>query len=102
MMAQMRSALFRRGRTPGLRTAKTTLAAVLSFVVAQGLLTSPAPVLAPLTALLVVQLTMYETVASGLQRVASVVAGVLIAVGVASWVGLTDRKSTRLNSSHLS
>jgi len=89
MMAQMRSALFRRGRTPGLRTAKTTLAAVLSFVVAQGLLTSPAPVLAPLTALLVVQLTMYETVASGLQRVASVVAGVLIAVGVATWVGLT-------------
>jgi hypothetical protein len=85
----MRSALFRRGRRPGLRTAKTTLAAVLSFVLAQQLLTSPQPVLAPLTALLVVQLTMYETVASGLQRVASVVAGVLIAVGVATWVGLT-------------
>jgi uncharacterized membrane protein YgaE (UPF0421/DUF939 family) len=31
---------------------------------------------------------MYETVASGLQRVASVVAGVLIAVGFATWVGL--------------
>src|SRR5450759_2099062 len=86
---QMRSTLFRRGRRPGLRTAKTTLAAVLSFVLAQQLLTSPQPVLAPLTALLVVQLTMYETVASGLQRVASVVAGVLIAVGVASYVGLT-------------
>jgi Aromatic acid exporter family member 1 len=85
----MRSALLRRGRRPGLRTAKTTLAAVLSFVLAQHLLTSPQPVLAPLTALLVVQLTMYETVAGGLQRVASVVAGVLIAVGVASWVGLT-------------
>jgi Aromatic acid exporter family member 1 len=87
--AQMRAALFRRGRRPGLRTAKTTLAAVLSFVVAQKLGTSPAPVLAPLTALLVVQLTMYQTVASGLQRVASVVAGVLIAVGVATYVGLT-------------
>jgi hypothetical protein len=85
----MRSALFRRGRRPGLRTAKTTLAAVLSYVVALRLGTSPQPVLAPLTALLVVQLTMYETVASGLQRVASVVAGVLIAVGLASWVGLT-------------
>jgi len=85
----MRSVLFRRGRRPGLRTAKTTLAAVLSFVVAQRLGTSPQPVLAPLTALLVVQLTMYETVASGLQRVASVVAGVLIAVGVATYVGLT-------------
>jgi len=85
----MRATLFRRGRRPGLRTAKTTLAAVLSFILAQRLGTSPAPVLAPLTALLVVQLTMYETVASGLQRVASVVAGVLIAVGVASYVGLT-------------
>jgi uncharacterized membrane protein YgaE (UPF0421/DUF939 family) len=85
----MREALLRRGRKPGLRTAKTTLAAVLSFVVAQKLGTSPQPVLAPLTALLVVQLTMYETLASGLQRVASVVAGVLIAVGVATYVGLT-------------
>ena len=74
---------------PGLRTAKTTLAAVLSFVLAQQLGTSPQPVLAPLTALLVVQLTMFETVASGVQRVASVVAGVLIAVGVATFVGLT-------------
>lgn len=85
----MRATLFRRGRRPGLRTAKTTLAAVLSFVLARQLGTSPAPVLAPLTALLVVQLTMYETGASGLQRVASVVVGVLIAVGVASYVGLT-------------
>jgi hypothetical protein len=85
----MRAAWFRRGRKPGLRTAKTTLAAVLSFAVAQQLLTSPQPVLSPLTALLVVQLTMYETLASGLQRVASVVTGVLIAVGFATWVGLT-------------
>jgi Predicted membrane protein len=85
----MRTALFRRGRRPGLRTAKTTLAAVLSFVLAQQLGADPQPVLAPLTALLVVQLTMYETLASGLQRVASVVAGVLIAVGVAAYVGLT-------------
>jgi uncharacterized membrane protein YgaE (UPF0421/DUF939 family) len=89
VVRQIRAALFRRGRTPGLRTAKTTLAAVLSFVVAQQLGTSPQPVLAPLTALLVVQLTMYETVASGLQRVASVVAGVLVALGVATYVGLT-------------
>ena len=52
--------LFRRGRTPGLRTAKTVLAAVLSYVVAEHLHTSDAPILAPLTALLVVQLTMYD------------------------------------------
>jgi hypothetical protein len=86
----MRASLFGRGRRPGLRTAKVTLAGVLSFVLAQQLVgTDPAPVLAPLTALLVVQLTMYETVASGLQRVASVLAGVLIAAGVATYVGLT-------------
>src|SRR5664280_2359859 len=89
LVRQMRSVLFRRGRRPGLRTAKTTIAAVLSFVMAQRLGTSPQPVLAPLTAVLVVQLTMYETLTSGLQRVASVVTGVLIAVGFATWVGLT-------------
>ena len=79
----------RSGRLPGLRTAKTTLAAVLAFLVAEKFGTSPQPVLAPLTALLVAQLTTYQTVASGLERVASVLVGVLLAVGVASLVGLT-------------
>ena len=65
------------------------MAAVLSFAVAQQLGTSAQPVLAPLTALLVVQLTMYQTIAHGLDRIASVLAGVLIAVGVAELVGLT-------------
>jgi len=86
---QLRAALVRRGRKPGLRTAKATLAAVLSFVVAQRLHTSSAPILAPLTALLVVQLTLYETVTHGLGRIVSVLAGVLVAVAVASFVGLT-------------
>ncbi len=81
--------LFRRGRLPGLRTAKTTAAAVLSYLVAERLGTSVAPVLAPLTALLVVQLTMYQTITHGLDRIASVLAGVLLAVGVADLVGLS-------------
>jgi uncharacterized membrane protein YccC len=81
--------LRRPGRLPGLRTAKMTLAAVLAFWVADKLGTSPQPVLAPLTALLVAQLTTYQTVTSGLERVASVLAGVLLAVGAASLVGLT-------------
>jgi uncharacterized membrane protein YgaE (UPF0421/DUF939 family) len=81
--------LARRGRVPGLQTAKTTLAAVLSFLVAEWLRTSEQPVLAPLTALLVVQLTTYRTVAQGLERVVSVVAGVLVAVAVAAIVGLS-------------
>jgi uncharacterized membrane protein YgaE (UPF0421/DUF939 family) len=81
--------LVRRGRTPGLRTAKTVLAAVLAFQAAIWLDTSSSPVLAPLTALLVVQLTMYETLAHGWERIASVTSGVLIAVLFASVVGLT-------------
>ncbi|MDT7675231.1 MAG: hypothetical protein QOD82_3133, partial [Pseudonocardiales bacterium] len=83
------SACFRRGRTPGLRTAKTTLAAVLAFQIADMLHTSAQPILAPLTALLVVQLTLYSTLTSGLDRVAAVVTGVLVAVGVAGTTGLT-------------
>jgi hypothetical protein len=71
------------------RTAKTVLAAVVSFAVAQALHTSSSPVLAPLTALLVVQLTMYETLAHGRERIVSVVAGVLLAVLFASVTGLT-------------
>jgi uncharacterized membrane protein YccC len=76
------------GRVPGLRTAKTTTAAVLAFLAADALTSTPGPVLAPLTALLVVQLTTYETLTSGLERVVSVLAGVLVAVGLATVVGL--------------
>lgn len=46
-------------------------------------------VLAPLTALLVVQATLYRTFRIALQRVASVVAGVLLAVGLSTALGLT-------------
>jgi hypothetical protein len=77
------------GRVPGLRTAKTTGAAVLAFLIADSLTSSPAPVLAPLTALLVAQLTTYETLTSSLDRVVSVLAGVLVAVGLATIAGLT-------------
>jgi hypothetical protein len=81
--------LLRRRRLPGLRTAKTVLAAVAAFVVAGWLDTSALPVLAPLTALLVVQLTMYETLAHGRERILSVTAGVAVAAVFASVVGLT-------------
>src|SRR3954454_10192407 len=83
------TAVTRWGRVPGLRTAKATLAAVLAYVAADLLHTTDAPILAPLTALLVVQLTVYETVAQSIQRVFSVLAGVLVAVGIATFVGLS-------------
>jgi hypothetical protein len=78
------------GDPPGWRTIKTTLAAVLAYLLAVWMLgNQPAPLLAPLTALLVAQLTIFETVKSGLERVGSVVAGVLIAVLLSKVVGLT-------------
>jgi Aromatic acid exporter family member 1 len=85
---QARARLLRRGRTPGVRTSKTVLAAVLSFALATALHTSDQPILAPLTALLVVQLTMYETVAHGWERILSVTAGVSVAAVFAHIVGL--------------
>jgi hypothetical protein len=46
-------------------------------------------VVAPLTALLVVQLTLYRTFAHGIGQVGGVLAGVVVAVGVANLVGFT-------------
>jgi len=71
------------------RTFKSTLAAVTAYVVALPFSDNPRPVLAPLTALLVVQLTLYETVRRGLLRVASVVLGVLFAAALSTVVPLT-------------
>ncbi len=78
-----------RVRLRGVRTFKSTLAAVAAYVVALPLSDNPRPVLAPLTALLVVQLTLYETVRRGLLRVVSVVLGVLFAAALSTVVPLT-------------
>ena len=79
----------RRGRTPGLRTAKVTLAVVAAYLLAEVLHLSEHPIVAPLVALLVVQLTLYQSIAHGLGRVGGVLAGVAVAVLVAHFVGLT-------------
>jgi hypothetical protein len=81
--------LFRRGRTPGLRTAKVTLAVVAAYLLAELLHISEHPIVAPLVALLVVQLTLYQSLVHGLGRVGGVLAGVAVAVLVAHFVGLT-------------
>jgi hypothetical protein len=62
---------------------------MLAFAVADWLHTSDSPVLAPLTALLVVQFSMYETFTAGWERIVSVVAGVLVAYLFALVTGLT-------------
>lgn len=81
----------RRGRVRlrGVRTVKSTVAAVAAYVVALPLSDNDRPVLAPLTALLVVQLTLYDTVRRGLLRVVSVVLGVLVAGVLSEFVPLT-------------
>jgi hypothetical protein len=86
---RVRSTLFRRGRTPGVRTAKVTLAVVAAYLLAELLHLSEHPIVAPLVALLVVRLTLYQSLAHGLGRVGGVLAGVGVAVLVAHFVGLT-------------
>jgi uncharacterized membrane protein YccC len=67
-----------------------TGATVAAFLVAELVgLRDPPPIIAALTALLVVQATLSSTLLNGVQRVASVVAGVAVAVVVVTVVGLT-------------
>jgi uncharacterized membrane protein YgaE (UPF0421/DUF939 family) len=68
---------------------RATVATVLAFVLAAPLPGTSPPVLAALTALLVVQVTVEATARSGLQRVASVTVGVLLAEALSLLVGLT-------------
>jgi hypothetical protein len=72
----------------GLRVLKTGLACALAWLLAESLLADPLPVLAPLAALLTVQVTIYRSVTVGLQRAAAVVAGVLLALLAARVLGL--------------
>lgn len=69
--------------------ARLTATSALAYLAALALPVSHQPVLAPLTALLVVQATMYQTIRSAFQRVASVVAGVVVAVTFAAVAGFT-------------
>ena len=78
----------RDGRASVLWSMRITVAATASYVVASLLLPSTQPLLAPLTAMLVVQVTPISLLASGLDRVIAVVAGVALAVGFAAVVPL--------------
>ncbi|XVQ15060.1 FUSC family protein [Spirillospora sp. CA-255316] len=73
------------------RITRLTVTATLSFVLALSLLPEggPRPLLAPLTALLVVQYSVYQTIKAGILRVAAVTLGVLVAVLAASTIGFS-------------
>jgi uncharacterized membrane protein YccC len=89
VVRRLTSVARRRGRPAIGWTLRLTLAAVASFLAAQVAFPGSTPLLAPLTALLVVQLTPVSLLTSGLDRVVSVVAGVGLAVLVSSATGLT-------------
>src|ERR1700760_1920369 len=68
---------------------RLTATAVFAYLVALPVPGVSRPVLAPLTALLVAQVSLYRTLRSALRRVRSVVAGVLVAVALSALVGFT-------------
>ncbi|MFC5175360.1 FUSC family protein [Nocardioides taihuensis] len=72
------------GRHGVLWSLRVTVAAVASYVVATLLFPGTEPLLAPLTAMLVVQVTPVSLLASGLDRVVAVVTGVALAVAFAA------------------
>src|SRR6476659_9103198 len=78
-----------RGRNALLRALRLAGAAVAAYVVAGLLLEDTVPVIAALTALLVVEVTLFDIVTSGVQRVVSAVAGVMLAVWFSSFVEIT-------------
>lgn len=71
------------------QTLRSTAAATASYLIALHVSRQRAPLTAPLTTLLVVQVTLYATVTTGIRRVNAVVVGVLIAIGFSALVGLT-------------
>jgi hypothetical protein len=80
--------LRREWRSAGAWSLRITVAAVTSYVVALLIFPGTQPLLAPLTAMLVVQVTPVSLLASGLDRVVAVVAGVSLAVVLAAVVPL--------------
>ncbi|HEX6527722.1 MAG TPA: FUSC family protein [Streptosporangiaceae bacterium] len=76
----------RRAQPAAAYIARLTGTAVFAYLLALELTGSFRPVLAPLTALLVAQATLFQTIRSAAQRVGAVTAGVLAAVAVAVYV----------------
>jgi len=87
-MTRQRDRLRSDGRPALLWSLRLTVAAVASYVVAVLLFPGTQPLLAPLTTMLVVQVTPVSLLASGVDRVVAVVAGVSLAVAFAVVVPL--------------
>ncbi len=90
-LRNIRSALaVRSTRTTAAYITRLTVTATFAYVLATLIPgTTDRPVLAPLTALLVLQASLYQTIRSGLKKVLSVTVGVLVAVGLAEFIGFS-------------
>lgn len=76
-------------RPAAAQISRLTVAAVVAYLVANWVSPGIVDLTAPLTALLVVQASTVGTVQMGLVRVGAVLTGVLVAVGLASTIGLS-------------
>ncbi len=79
----------RRAQPRAAYIARLTLTAVFAYLLALQFAGNKGPVLAPLTALLVIQVSLTHTLRSAARRVLSVVTGVLVAIGLSALVGFT-------------
>lgn len=70
-------------------TSRLTTAAVVAYLLTLWITDGPVDLTGALTALLVVQASAYATLRMGIVRVGAVLTGVLVAVALSSWVGLT-------------
>lgn len=77
-----------RERDAFLQTAKAALAAALAWGVAAGLLRVRDPVLASVAALVVVQVTLYQSVRRAIQYSAGIVAGMVGALAIGRYLGV--------------
>jgi uncharacterized membrane protein YgaE (UPF0421/DUF939 family) len=85
--AEQLTVVRRRAQPTAVYITRLTLTAVFAYLLALQLPgASSRDVLAPLTALLVVQATLFHTIRSAVQRVVGVTAGVLAAVAVSAYV----------------
>jgi Aromatic acid exporter family member 1 len=78
-----------RGPASFARAVRLSVAAVASYAIALGVLADRRPVTAALTALLIVQVTLFGTIADTARRILSVVVGVGAAITVSAFVGFT-------------
>ncbi len=69
--------------------ARLTSASVLAYLLGKALIPGGTDLTGPLTALLVVQTSLYATLRMSLLRIAAVLTGVFLAIVVSSWVGLS-------------